>query len=217
VVADAHEEALRSFAGVRYHSWGRRAGRPLQGAPFRGSIRLVDAGGGTSPSSEEWGAGGVEWSHVRSAPLLALLGTGNGPRESEPLMPERSPRALAIVSEEQATVDICWPGRRLLVDACLAEDGEANLVYVALRGEPPPSSIALEDATASHGFRVVPLAPGLTAWLAGRSSSETRRALGRVGTTLAVLGGEDARAAGGRPGPEARETPVETFNGRGRA
>lgn len=216
VVADAHEQAVRSFERLPFNTWGRRTGRPLEGSGFPGSIRVVDAGGGRAASRTGGWRRRVRWVDLHCAPLRALLEPLSPPGASGSGNPRR-PWALAVVSEEHATLEVGWPERRLLLDACLGDHAEANLVYVVLRGAPTPSTSVLEDVAVSGGFRVVPLAPGLTAWLAGRGPGDTRRALGRLGTSLAALGGGPATQDSPHRGLEAGRKPVGTLNGRGRA
>jgi hypothetical protein len=217
VVAEAHEEALRSFEALRPGTWGRRTGRPLRGAGFPGSVRVVDAGGGAAPPGTGGWRPDLEWAAVRSAPLRALLEplAGSSPRES--LRPERRPDALAVLTGESATFDVRWPRGSLFLDACLGDHAEANVVYVALRGGLPAGTPVLEDVVASEGFRLVSLAPGLTAWIAGHGPEETRRALGRLGEALPALVSEPGGPGRRLEGREASATAVGAFDGRRRA
>jgi hypothetical protein len=197
VLGDAHERALRSFEGLHFRSWGRRAGIALVGSGFPGPVRVVDAGGGVaSAAGHDWRSG-LGWDRIRSEPFRALLESLALSRtERLWTSPRPSPAALAILSEERSTVTVDWPKGALVLDARLGEHAAANSVYCALRGEPPGSAQPLARVVAESGFRLVGLGPGLTGWMAGRSREDTRNTLGRMGRCLeALLSG----LAGGRP------------------
>jgi len=216
VVQEAHERALRSFEGLHFRSWGRRAGRPLVGSGLPGPVRVVDVGGGTAPPGEgEWRST-LSWRRIRSSPLRALLEPPPGTSEAG-LAPSRGPQSatLAIITEEHATVDVAWTGGGLLVDACLGEHAAANFVYCTLRGDPPGSPESLRIAVTREGFRFFDLGKGLTVRLQGRDDEETRRTLGRLGGALGALlqGPVDGS---GRPASRARGQPeaAASFNGK---
>jgi len=205
----AHERALRSFSTLHFGSWGRPAGIALRGSGFPGSVRVVDAGGGTSPAGENGWRSGLSWERIRSGPFRALLEPLT-PTDRERPSPPREPRpaALVVLTEERATVHVGWRTGTLLVDACLGEHEPANTVYCALRGTPVGDAEPLREAIVESGFRLLDLGPGLTGWMPARDLEDTRRVLGRMGHSLGPLlsesasvsrGGEEHRARRSRP------------------
>jgi hypothetical protein len=190
VVRDAHEGALRSMERLRLESWGRRAGRPLMGTSLPGRVRVVDVGGGAAPPGERVWRSRLEWSRIRSAPLRALAEAASGVGRECP-----GAHALAVVSEEHATVDLAWPGGAFLIDACLGEHAAGNLVYCALRGGSTQGGVAVGRIVDDEGFSRPGLGPGLTAWVRGRGYEESRRALRRLGGAMSTLVGTEEKAA----------------------
>ena len=188
VVAEAHERALRSFETLRYRSWGRPAGALLEGSRFPGAIRVVDAGGGIAPGEDQHRRGALAWQAIRSEPLRALLEplAAGGLQSSSSAGSHAS--TLAIVTEERVVLDVAWPGGTLLLDACLGEHASANYVYCVFRGlrrESAPRS--LRDIVTRGGFRLLDLGAGLTGWVSGRASHETRQVLGPLGRSIREL------------------------------
>ncbi len=190
VVREAHERALRSFEGLRCESWGRHAGRSLVGSGFPAPVRVVDVGGGTASAGESEWRPRLDWHRVRSAPLRVLLEGAHASGGTS----GRGAHALAVVTEEHATVDVGWPEGILLVDAGLGEHAAANGVYCALREASSRSGEPVRAVVAREGFRRLDLGPGLTAWLQGRGPEESRRALGRLGGAVGALLREPERS-----------------------
>ncbi len=215
----AHERALRSFGTLHFGSWGRRAGIALRGSGFPGSVRVVDAADGTFPAGENEWRSGLGWERIRSGPFRALLeplASIDQKRRSparEPL-----PAALAILTEERATIHVEWRTGTLLVDACLGEHRPANTVFCALRGTPVGDAEPLREALVESGFRLLDLDPGLTGWMPVRDLEDTRRVLGRMGRSLGPLLSESARVPrGGEERRPRRNQPenTEAFVGKG--
>jgi hypothetical protein len=187
LVQEAHERALQSFEGLHLRSWGRLAGLSLTGSGFPVPVRIVDSGGGVIPAHREWGSR-VGWERVGSEPLRALLGPLAGSdRGSSSSLPGPGPRALAVLGEGRSTVSVNWKAGGLLIDARLEDHAPANLVYCALRGEPPGRAEGLEAVLDESGFRRLQLGPGLTGWMTGRTPGDTRDVLGRIGECLEGL------------------------------
>jgi phosphohistidine swiveling domain-containing protein len=188
VLQHAHAEALRSFRPAHYGSWGIRAGTPLIGSGWPGSLRVVDAGRGA-----DWTDAGGWWPRLhtrqlRCTALRALL---------ERLRYDPGPSAtsgpvevatLAILSEDTATLHVTWPGGSAVVDATLGDLPASNAVYCGLAVSGPAPSL---DALQAVGFRPVWLGPVVTVWLWGRSFEETRRGLEVLGSKLARLVSSD--------------------------
>jgi phosphohistidine swiveling domain-containing protein len=219
VLRAAHERALASFGALHFGPRGRRAGTDLRGALFPGSLRVVDAGGGTSPAGDHGWRPGVTWDRIRSQALRALL-EPLSPAEPGPApSPGRpAPAALAVLTEERATLHVEWPGGAVLVEASLGENPTANTVYCALRGTPVGDEEPMRRSVIESGFRLLDLGPGLTGWMRARDLEETRRILWRVGRSLGTLLAEPARARRVHPDPEAgrdEREDVETSRGNG--
>jgi phosphohistidine swiveling domain-containing protein len=215
----AHERALRSFGTLHFGSWGRRAGIALRGSGFPGSVRVVDAAGGTSPAGENEWRSGLGWERIRSGPFRALLEPLTPTDRERPSPPrEPHPAALAVLTEERATVHVVWRTGTLLVDACLGEHRPANTVYCALRGTPVGDAEPLREAVVESGFRLLDLGPGLTGWIHARDLEDTRRVLGRMGRSLGPLLSESASVSRGgeerRPRRNQSEN-TEAFRGKG--
>ena len=208
VVQEAHERALRSFEGLHFRSWGRRAGSTLVGSGFPAPVRVVDSGGGVAPAHRAWGSS-VGWERVTSAPLRALLGplvTSDRRRRSS-ASPEPGSFALAVLGAGRSTVALNWPTGALLVDARLEDHAVANFVYCALRtepasgrrtrsrhgdrvlgrGKPVRRAEGLERVLAQSGFRRLDLGVGTTGWMSGQTPDDTRDVLGRMGRSLETL------------------------------
>jgi hypothetical protein len=200
VVREAHERALRSFHELHFESWGRRAGRPLVGTVFPGSVRLVDAGGGAAPPGESEWHRRQAWERVRSAPLRALLGSEPVRGASPSRTREWRLATLAVVTAEQATVHVAGPQATVLVDACLGDHAAANVVYCALRGDGPSLENSLRPIVVEEGFRLLDLGSGLTAWLEGRGHRDSRRVLRRLGSALQGSAGAAAPGAASAKG-----------------
>ena len=165
VVAEAHEGALQSFRDQHEESWGRRAGRALEGTGFPGPLRVV-GGDGSQPLQ---------------ALLAPLAATGPGPAAPPHLA------ALAILEEERCFLSVHWRTGNLLVDARCGEHPPANGIYCALRGDPPGDTGPLEDAFGEARLRRLDLGPGWTGWRGGQDQAEMHDALGRLGRSLGAL------------------------------
>jgi phosphohistidine swiveling domain-containing protein len=195
VLRAAHERALASFGALHVGPWGRRAGMVVRGTPFPGSLRVVDVGAGTSPAGDHAWRSRLTWERIRSRPLLALLEPLSPADPETASWPGRPPpTALAVLSEERATLHVEWRGGAALVEASLGEDPTANTVYCALRGTPVGEEQRLRRSVVESGFRLLDLGPGLTGWMRSRDLDETRRVLRRVGRSLGTLLTEPARA-----------------------
>ena len=209
VLQRAHERALRSFDDLHFGPWGRRAGMVLRGSGFPGSIRVVDAGGGTSPAGDHGWRFGLAWDRILSEPLRVLLEPLTPPEGLPPQLPrERRPAALAVLTEERATVHVTWSAGSLLIEAGLGEHASANRVYCALRGTSIGDAASFREALIESGFRLLDLGPGVTGWVQGRGLEETSRVLEQVGRNLGRLvsgparvsrGGNERRAGRGQP------------------
>ena len=186
VLQDAHERALRSFEGLHFRSWGRRAGCALVESGFPGPLRVVESGAGVSPAPDREWRSRVGWRQVDSRPLRALLEPLASSRPGRDLSPPSS-TALAILAEEWSTLAVAWPAGALVIHARLEEHAAANSIYCALRGDPPGSAQPLAAALTQSGFRLLALGPGLTGWVAGGDEVGTRTALGRIGPSLEGL------------------------------
>jgi phosphohistidine swiveling domain-containing protein len=196
----AHERALKSFESLR-HGWWGRSGVRLEGSGFPGSLRIVDVGAGTAPPRKREWFPRLAFERIRSEPFRVLLEPLAASRGERSLQRGTAPTALAVLTEESASVDIEWPEAMIVVDACLGDHAATNSVYCAFRSPrraeaPEP----LRRAFRESGFRLLDVGTGLTGWVVGRVREETEHALRRLGRALVEILGSSPGETGAKPG-----------------
>jgi len=174
-----------------------------------GRVRLVDLGGALDLTAADAAAPSI--AALRSTPLRALLAgfvASSGPAEHPIAAPDLDASLLAAARKDQACILVRGSGATALIDAQLIDDPEANHVYCQFwssdgAGDGSAARVpAWSEPLARHKFAIAEVAGGATAWIDGRSATETSALLQELGSMCARL---VRPAASGRSGAAAEE------------
>jgi phosphohistidine swiveling domain-containing protein len=183
LIQEAHTAALRSFESLAYGAWGVPSGKPLAGANWPGTLRVVDVGVGADRAGGDVWPTRKEAGRLRCLPLRVFLEAftnelGRGGSTA------RGVSGLAIVTEDSLTLHVESGEGSIVIDAVLNELPGSGSIHCAFGlGKPAGSDDALEPL----GFSVVGLGSFEIAWLSRRAFEETRRGLRGLSQAVARL------------------------------